>query len=89
MPFSIGAVSLGLAALALVIYLLSRQVRRFIAWMNGSEPPRERPVRYSVLVFIVWFVLGSFLQPSWDRGVQCRAARQPIVSCIFFQGTTR
>jgi hypothetical protein len=89
MPFSIGVVSLGLAVLALVMYLLGRQVRRFIAWMNGAEPPRERPVPYSVLFFIVGFVLGSFLQPPWDRGVQCREAGRPVVSCIFFQGTTR
>ncbi len=89
MPFSIGVVSLVLAVLALVMYLLSRLVRRFIAWINRTEPPRERPVPYSVLLFIVGFVVGSFLQPSWDRGMQCRTAGQPVVSCIFFQDTTR
>ena len=89
MTFTVGWSSVALAAVLPLVYLLGRKVRQGIAWMNGSEPPRERPAPYAVVFLVSGFIFGSFLQPYWDRGVQCRDAGRPVFSCVLFPRTMR
>ncbi|QBX41423.1 hypothetical protein E4T63_12835 [Pseudomonas fluorescens] len=81
---TIGLFSFALAVLCPLLYLLARQLRKGIAYANGTDGPKERPKIYCVIWAIMGFILGSLYQPLHERGEECIAASQPLVQCVVF-----
>jgi hypothetical protein len=80
--FAIGILSFVAAILLPVLYLLTRQLRRFGAWVHRNEGPKERADAMVVILTVLGFSGGSFAQPLLNKGQQCQA--QPVVQCVFF-----
>ncbi|MFG0844284.1 hypothetical protein [Pseudomonas sp. FYR_5] len=80
----IGIFSFVFAVLSVVLYLVYRQVRRGIAYVNRTEPPKERAGFYCVIVAIMGFIAGSLYQPLHERGIACIEASQPVAQCVLF-----
>ncbi|MFT0533609.1 hypothetical protein ACMHYJ_12390 [Castellaniella hirudinis] len=81
--FAVGLVSVVFAVALPVVYLFSFQARRLGAWSKRQDGPKDRVWFFLLLFVIVGFCFGSFAQPLWDTGVECQAAGQPLVSCVF------
>ena len=45
-----------------ILYLVVRQIRRFLAWANGNEPPKKRKVVYVIILAILGFFAGGLLK---------------------------
>jgi len=91
MDMSIGYLSFALALTAPLVYLAGRQSRRLGAYIMSDETqrPKER-VGFFVPAFIVsGFVLGSFVQPLWDRGQECKVRGEAVFVCVFLKAGTR
>jgi hypothetical protein len=71
--FSIGILSFEGAVLLPLAYLIGRQIRRFGAWIQRENGPKERAGSIVVILAIVGFVIGSFGQTQWNKGVVCQA----------------
>ncbi|MFJ1573004.1 hypothetical protein ACIOAU_15690 [Pseudomonas sp. NPDC088322] len=84
-PFKVGLMSLVFPLAMCALYLLGRQVRRFIAYADNTSPPRERAKVYLVLIALMGFICGSLFQPTFDMGMQCKAYQQPVISCTVSQ----
>lgn len=83
--FSFGIVSLALAVLFPIIYFFGFQIRRLSAWSKRSKGPTERVGFFIFLTAILGFLIGSFAQPLWDKGVECKVENKPLVQCILLQ----
>ncbi|ELI6431872.1 hypothetical protein RRM65_001610 [Aeromonas salmonicida subsp. salmonicida] len=82
--FAIGILSFSAAILLPVLYLVARQLRRFGAWVQRNEGPRERTGAMVVILAALGFAGGSFAQPLLEKGQECQAQGQPVVQCMFF-----
>jgi hypothetical protein len=82
--FGIGILSFVGAILLPVLYLLARQLRRFGAWVQRNEGPKERADAMVVILAVLGFACGSFAQPLLHMGQECQAQGQPVVQCVFF-----
>lgn len=82
--FSVGLMSFAGAILLPVIYIIGRQIRRFTAWVERGNSPKERVGAMIVIFTIVGFVIGSLAQPLWDKSKACQAEGQPVMTCVFF-----
>jgi hypothetical protein len=80
--FAVGYLSLAFAAFLAGGYLLFRQARRFGAWVQREEGPKERVVPMLVILAAIGFVAGSLAQPLWDKGAQCAATGRPVMQCF-------
>lgn len=80
--FEIGVISFAFPIALAGIYLLIRQFRRFGAWVQREESPKERVFPMLAFFFVLGFVVGSFVQPLWDKGVNCYTLGRPLVPCI-------
>lgn len=81
--FSIGTLSFVLAAAFALMYLAGFQLRRLAAWSKREEPPKDRLGFFVPMMAILGFAVGSFAQPLWDKGAECKAEGQPLVACVF------
>ncbi len=82
--FAIGILSFAAAILMPALYLVVRQLYRFVAWVQRNEGPRERVGVVVVILAVVGFVGGSFAQPLLEKGQECQAQGQPVVQCVLF-----
>lgn len=82
--FSFGLLSVAAAILFPSAYIVVRQLRRFGAWVQRGDGPKERAGAMVVILALFGLGVGSFAQPLWDQGVSCQAQGQPVVSCVFF-----
>ena len=80
--FAIGLLSFVFAAILVVFYFVARQVRRFGAWVQREDGPKERAVPMAAILAIIGFVAGSLAQPMWNKGAQCAAAGKSVVPCV-------
>jgi len=87
--FSIGWLSFVLATLCAVLYLVGRQVRRFGAWVQNDEGPRERAGAMMVIAALCGFIAGGLGQPIWDKAMTCKQQGQPIFACALLAAPTR
>ncbi|EPN30179.1 hypothetical protein A244_39058 [Pseudomonas syringae pv. actinidiae ICMP 18807] len=81
--FDIGILSFALPLAFCLLYLAGRQLRTFGAWMDNTDRPKERAKAYLVIAAIFGFIIGSMMQPLYDRSSECSAVGQPIVPCLF------
>ncbi len=81
--FAIGMVSFVLSILFVLAYLAGFQVRRLGAWSKREEGPKDRVGFFVLVMAVVGFAVGSFAQPLWNKGVECRAAGQALATCMF------
>jgi hypothetical protein len=63
------------------LYFLVRQFRRAGAWMDGTEPPKERVIPYLILNAALGLLVGCLAQSIWDTSAPCRANGGAIVAC--------
>lgn len=82
--FAFGIVSVAFGILFPVMYLVGFQVRRLAAWSKRTPGPTDRVGFFLVVATIFGFAVGSFAQPLWNKGVKCKAAGQPVISCVLF-----
>jgi len=80
--FSIGLLSLVFAGLFVLAYLLRRGVQHAHAYLENEPGPKDRRNAKIALFAVGGFILGSFAQPLWDRGVECKNAGQPVAACV-------
>ena len=81
--FAFGAVSLVFAAALPLLYLVTFGLRLAGAWIMRTPKPTDRVGPWLLIAAIVGLAFGSYVQPLWDEGVECRASGQPIVACLF------
>ena len=81
--FSIGLVSFILAIAFPVFYIVILQIRRLGSWSIREEGPRDRVGFFLIIATIFGFIVRSLAQPSWNKAVECRAAGQPVLPCVF------
>jgi len=82
--FTIGIVSVVFAVLFPVMYYIGFQVRRLGAWSKREQSPKDRIGFFLLIGAVFGFAVGSFAQPLWNKGTECKAAGQPVVSCVLF-----
>lgn len=82
--FAFGVVSVAFGFLFPAIYLVSFQIRRLAAWSKRAPGPTDRVGFFLVLAAIFGFAVGSFAQPLWSVAGECKAAGQPVLSCVLF-----
>jgi hypothetical protein len=80
--FAFGIVSVAFGVLFPAMYFVGFQIRRLVAWSKRAPGPTDRIGFFFLVSAIFGFVIGSFAQPLWNKGVECRAAGQPVVSCL-------
>jgi len=80
--FQIGYMMVVFAVLLIVPYLLIRQLRRFGAWMNRDEAPKERVGAYVSVLAIIGVLAGGMSQSIVDLGVACHDAGHPVITCV-------
>lgn len=80
--FAIGRVSVVFAVLFLAMYYIGFQLRRIDAWSKREQGPKDRVGFFLLIATIFGFAVGSLAQPLWDKGTECKAAGQPILSCV-------
>ncbi len=81
--FSFGIVSVVFGILFPLMYFVGFQVRRLAAWSKRASGPTDRIGFFLLVAAIFGFAVGSFAQPLWNKGVECKATGQPVVSCVF------
>jgi hypothetical protein len=81
--YSFGFLSLLFALSFPVLYVVARQFRRFGCWVQREEGPKERVGAMVVILVIVGFGVGSFAQPIWDKGAECKALGKTVAACVF------
>ncbi|MNC42721.1 hypothetical protein D3C75_915440 [compost metagenome] len=81
--FAIGIVSVAFAVLFPAMYYINFQVRRLGAWSKREQAPKDRIGFFLLIGTILGFIIGCFTQPLWNKGIECKAAGQPVVSCVF------
>lgn len=81
--FSVGMISIVFATALPVAYFLGFQLRRLGAWSKRQDGPKERVGFFLLVLAILGFGVGSFAQPLWNKGVECKAGGQPLAVCIF------
>jgi len=81
--FAIGTLSFVVAVVFVVAYLAHFQLRRLGAWSKREEGPKDRVGFFVVVTAVLGLAVGSFAQPLWDKGAECRAAGQPLAACVF------
>lgn len=82
--FKVGLISFMLPLAMCTLYLVARQLRRFVAYADNTTPPKERVKVYLALAAVMGFICGSGLQPTYDKAMQCKAESLPVVACTFF-----
>lgn len=87
--FKIGLLSFVLPLAMCALYLVARQLRRFVAYADNTTPPKERLKVYLVLAAVMGFICGSGLQPTYDKAMQCKADSLPVVACAFFPNASQ
>ncbi|MFS2035596.1 hypothetical protein ACEN8I_16360 [Polaromonas sp. CT11-55] len=80
--FSIGMVSLVLAALFPILYVAGYQLRCLDAWSKRLERPKDRVGFFVLAATVLGFLLGCLIQPQWDRAKECKAQHQPLIPCM-------
>ncbi|KPX06463.1 Uncharacterized protein ALO73_02888 [Pseudomonas syringae pv. daphniphylli] len=81
--FEIGILSFALPLTFCLLYLAGRQLRTLGAWMDNTDKPKERAKAYLVMAILFGFVMGSLMQPLYNKGSECSAVGQPLVPCLF------
>ncbi len=81
--FSVGIVSVALAIAFPALYFFGFQLRRLGAWSKREDGPKDRVGFFLLVAAIFGFGMGCLAQPLWDKGTECKAAGQPVASCIF------
>lgn len=82
--FQIGFISAVGTAFFSGAYLLEFASRRLRAWLKREPGPKDRVAVIVLIAATFGFLAGSVVQPLWDKGVACKAAGQPLGSCVFF-----
>lgn len=80
--FSIGLVSFLLAIAFPAFYLIGYGARHFDSYLKGGNPPTDRVKAYLIIGIIFGFAAGSFIQPVWDKGSECRDFGQNVIECM-------
>jgi hypothetical protein len=76
-----GLISVVCASGLPLLYLVYRQLRRVVAWMDNNPPPKERAGAYVVVLALLGLLAGSVLQWTWDATAPCRANGGALVAC--------
>lgn len=80
--FSFGYMSIAGAVLLPILWFLSFHFRRFTAWSVGKEPPGEKTVVFIPVTMVLGLIVGSILQPQWDRISACTDQGYSYKSCM-------
>ncbi|MDW5419244.1 hypothetical protein R6242_21970 [Iodobacter sp. CM08] len=87
--FEIGMVSFLCAVALPLVYFCDYQFRRLGAWTKRGDKPKDRIGFFLVTAAITGFIIGSFIQPSWNKAAECRATAgqtgQSVMVCMFLQ----
>ena len=78
MIWKFGVVLIVLTVTFPMFYISARVSRNFFAWLQGTEPPKERFIPYIIITTIFGFILGGFIQPYYD----CYLNTHSISSCF-------
>ncbi len=81
--FAVGLISLGCALLLTVACYLGYLVRCAGSWLMGKPQPTDRIFAIMAIFAVIGFLAGSFIQPQWDKGAECRLSGQSLVHCFF------
>lgn len=81
--FQIGYMAVASAIFWSISYLVYRQFRRFTAWMNRDDAPKERVGAYVTMWAVFGFLIGGLSQSAVDTGVACHDAGEPVLACVF------
>ena len=83
-PFELGWLSIASALFFTALYLAGLGVQKVAAWSKRGEQPKDRVGFFLIIFAIIGFIAGSMLQPKWDKGMSCKQAGKPVISCVFF-----
>lgn len=81
--FSIGFLSVALAAMMPLVYLAGYGIRRLGKWTQREPAPTDRVGFFVITAAVFGFLVGSFAQPSWDRINECRATGLSLIECTW------
>ena len=82
LDFAIGWLSFVVPVMLTLAYLAGYQARRWAAWSKRQQGPTDRVSFFVVMAIALGFVLGSLLQPMWNKGAACKAAGQALAPCV-------
>lgn len=74
------------ALLFMAIYWIGLQVRRLVAWVKKSDPPKERVGAMLVVMALVGVFGGWLAVEPVGQGWACYEAGEQIVPCIMANG---
>ena len=77
------------ALVAMAMYWIGRQVRRLVAWVKKSDPPKERMGAMLVVMALVGVFGGWLAVEPVGLGLACHSAGEPVVSCVMANGPER
>lgn len=80
--FSFGIFSLAGAVFFPALYLLVRQGRRLVAWIQRDPVPKERWEAMIVILGLLGFIGGCGVQHLVDQTAPCRAYGQAVIRCL-------
>ena len=80
--WTFGYVSILLAFVLPLLYLILRLTRKFSSWALQEEAPKERKVVYVPVLALGGFLLGGLLQQFVEMGVNCFQNNERIVACF-------
>jgi hypothetical protein len=82
--FALGPITAAFTLGFPALYIAARQVRRLGAWMQNSEPPKERARAFVVMFAVFGFIVGGLSQAIWDETAACTATGKSAVQCLAF-----
>ena len=71
------------------LYVATRFLRGFGAWVQRSEAPRERFMVMVVITAVFGFFAGSLAQSLWNQAQICRAEGQALIPCTLTAASAR
>ena len=80
MIWGFGIVPLIVMVIFPIMYITGRLMRNFGAWMQRDEQPKERFRAHIIILAVLGFVIGGFIQPYYN----CYLTTHSISSCLGF-----
>ncbi len=77
------------ALLFMAIYWIGLQIRRLVAWVKKSDPPKERVGAMLVAMALVGVFGGWLAVEPVGLGLACHSAGEPVVPCVMANGPER
>lgn len=79
---SFGIMSIALALVFPVIYLVGHGARRLDSYLHRKSPPGERVGWFIAIAVIFGLLAGSLLQPKWEKMSICHEDGYSYTKCF-------